>query len=62
MRIHYTLIKVLSRTIERHMTTKAFEDGVVELLLVDEEKAKKRRDLEETLACLSDSYKELCHF
>ncbi|KAI0216788.1 Interferon-induced GTP-binding protein Mx [Lamellibrachia satsuma] len=62
MRVHYNLVKMLSRNIECEVTSMALDPAVVGLLTEDETTAKIRGDLEERLKCLDRSYKELARF
>ncbi|KAI0211719.1 Interferon-induced GTP-binding protein Mx [Lamellibrachia satsuma] len=62
MRIHYNLVKMLSRNIEIKVTSMALDSAVVGLLTEDDTTAKRRSDLEERLSRLDMSYKELARF
>jgi len=62
MRIHYNLVRMLSRTIECQVTSMALDPDIVSLLMEDEATAKRRGDMEGKLECLRRSYTELTRF
>ena len=59
MRVHYTMIKVLSENIRDHMDSMLVRCDTLDLLRKDDVKARKRADLQEKYDVLAQSYQDV---